>query len=184
MDPEATRAAILTAARTQFGENGFDRTTIRSVAGAAGVDPALVMHYFRNKHGLFTAAAQLRIQIPDLSGVEPEEAAGVLVPLFASLWGPDGPLLPLLRAAASNTAAAETLRDVFLDHVRPGLSPLAKDRPEQRISLIGAHLVGIAVARHIIGIPALADLTDDELIGWLTPVFAHYLAGPLPGEAL
>ncbi|WP_305786318.1 TetR/AcrR family transcriptional regulator [Symbioplanes lichenis] len=174
-DSEATRAAILDAARAQFGQQGFDRTTIRSVATAVGVDPALVMHYFGTKNGLFEAAARLEIRFPDLSATAPGEVADVLVPLFVHLWRPDGPLLPLLRAAASNRAAADVLLGVFTHHVTPGLAPLAADRPEERIALIGAHLLGIAVARSIVGIAPLVDMPDDALVAWLRPVIAHYL---------
>jgi len=182
-DPEATKAAILAAARLQFGQHGFDRTTIRSVAAAAGVDPALVMHYFSNKNGLFAAASRLHIQIPVLPVTAPEEVAGALVPLFVRLWGPDGPLLPLLRAAASNRAAADALVGIFTEHVTPSLSALAVDRHQERAALIGAHLVGVAVTRYIIGIPPMVRMDDETLAAWLGPVFAHYLTSPLPEPA-
>lgn len=174
-DAGVTRAAILGAARLQFGQNGFDRTTIRSVATAAGVDPALVMHYFGNKKGLFEEASALTVGLLDLTGVPPERVAERLVPLFAQLWGPDGPLLPLLRAAASNPAASDSLIAFFREAIAPALGAVAVDRPDERAALIGSHLVGIAVARHIIGVPALRDLPDEELAVWLGPVFAHYL---------
>ena len=74
-DGQATRAAILDIARSQFGSHGFERTTIRSVASAAGVDPALVMHYFGNKAALFAAASQFEINFPDLTGVAPDRLA-------------------------------------------------------------------------------------------------------------
>lgn len=179
-DPEATRAAILAAARLRFGQQGFDRTTIRSVARDAGVDAALVMHYFGSKDGLFEAASRFDVRMPDLSGLTPEQVAGVLVPLFVELWGPDGPLLPLLRAAASNETAADALVQIFTRHVAPRLGALATDRPEERAGLIGSHLIGVAVARHIIGIPPLTRMDDESLAGWLGPVFAHYLTTPGP----
>ena len=91
------------------------------------------------------------------------------------MWGPDGPLLPLLRAAASNRTAAEALAEIFTERVAPRLGALAVDRPGERAALIGAHLVGVAVARYIIGVPPLADMDDETLAGWLAPVFAHYL---------
>jgi AcrR family transcriptional regulator len=179
-DPEATKAAILTAARSQFGEQGFERTTIRSVATAAGVDPALVMHYFGTKNGLFAAASELRIRIPALPPTAPEGVAAVLVPLFVKLWGPDGPLLPLLRAAASHRSAADALVGIFTEHVTPSLVALAVDRHEERAALIAAHLLGVAVSRYIIGTPPMVRMDDATLAAWLGPVFAHYLTSPLP----
>src|ERR1700759_4705481 len=103
-DGQATRTAILDIARSQFGSHGFERTTIRSVASAAEVDPALVMHYFGSKAALFAAASEFEINFPDLSGVEPHRVADVVVPMFVDAWGPQGALLPLLRAAAKKPA--------------------------------------------------------------------------------
>lgn len=177
-DPAATKAAILVAARRQFGQHGLDRTTIRSVAGEAGVDPALVMHYFGSKAGLFKAASRHDLQMPDLSALAPDEVAGVVVPLFVQMWGPDGPLLPLLRAAASDPDAAAVLAETFAQRIAPRLGALAVDSPEERAALIGAHLVGVAVARHVIGVPALVRMDDATLAAWLGPVFAHVLTAP------
>jgi AcrR family transcriptional regulator len=179
-DPEANKAAIVGAARLQFGAQGYERTTIRSVASAAGVDPALVMHYFGNKDGLFAAAARLDIELPRLDGIAPERIADVLLPVFIELWGPEGPLLPLLRAASSNRAAADALLDVFARKVAPVLGQAAVDRPRERAALIGAHLLGIAVSRYILGTPPLVKMTDAKLAAWLRPVIAHYLTDPAP----
>ncbi len=179
-DPAATKAAILAAARMQFGQSGFEKTTIRSVASAAGVDPALVMHYFGNKDGLFGAVSRLDISPPDLSGVAPEDVADVMLPLFVEVWGPDGPFLPLLRAASSSQTAADALLDVFARQVAPALAAVAIDRPAERAALIGAQLLGIAVARYIIGIPPLVAMDDKTLAAWLKPVLTHYLTGPAP----
>jgi AcrR family transcriptional regulator len=179
-DADSTRAAILAAARLQFGANGFERTTIRSVAAAASVDPALVMHYFQNKDGLFAAASRLDIELPRLSGVAPERVADVILPVFIELWGPDGPLMPLLRAASSNRTAADALLEVFARQVAPALAVLAIDRPQERAALIGAHLLGIAVARYILGQPPLVNMDDATLANWLRPVVAHYLIDQAP----
>ena len=179
-DGEATRAAILAAAQAQFGEQGFERTTIRSVATAAGVDPALVMHYFGSKAGLFAAASHLDIAFPDLSEVAPSDIAGVLIPLFVDVWGPDGSFLPLLRAAATNRVAADALLGVFAAQVAPALAAVVPDRPAERAALVGAQLLGVAVSRYILGTPPLVDMADAELIEWLTPVLAHFLTHPAP----
>ncbi|SOJ52574.1 putative HTH-type transcriptional regulator YbiH [Mycobacterium simulans] len=179
-DGEATRATILAAARAQFGNHGFERTTIRSVASEAGVDPALVMHYFGSKAELFAAASRFDITFPDLSDVAPDSVADVLVPMFVGVWGPQGPFLPLLRAAATNRAAADALLEVFVDRVAPALAVVVADRAAERAALVGSQLLGLAVARYILCIPALVDMDDATLIDWLRPVLAHYLAGPAP----
>jgi AcrR family transcriptional regulator len=166
------------AARLQFGKNGFERTTIRSVASAAGVDPALVMHYFGNKDGLFGAVSRLEISPPDLSEVAPQDVADAMLPLFLEVWGPDGPFLPLLRAASSSQAAADALLDVFTRQVAPALAAVAIDRPDERAALIGSHLLGVAVGRYILEIPPLANMADATLISWLKPVLTHYLTAP------
>ncbi len=179
-DGQATRSTILDTARSQFGSHGFERTTIRSVASAAGVDPALVMHYFGSKAGLFAAAARFDVTFPDLADIAPERVADLLLPMFTAVWGPHGPFLPLLRAAATNQAAAEALLGVFVDRVAPALAVVVPDRAAERAALVGSQLLGLAVARYILCIPALAGMADATLVEWLRPVLAHYLTGHAP----
>jgi AcrR family transcriptional regulator len=176
-DGQATRATILATARSQFGNHGFERTTIRSVASAVGVDPALVMHYFGSKAELFAAASRLDIAFPDLSDIAPDRVADVLLPMFVAVWGPDGPFLPLLRAAATNKAAADALLAVFVDRVAPALAAVVPDHPAERAALVGSQVLGLATARYILCIPSLADMDDATLIEWMRPVLAHYLTG-------
>ena len=179
-DGQATRATILATARSQFGNQGFERTTIRSVASAAGVDPALVMHYFKSKAELFAAASRFDITFPDLSGVAPEHLADVLLPMFVAVWGSEGPFLPLLRAAATNPVAAEAMLEVFVDRVAPALAAAVPDRAAERAALVGSQILGLATARYVLRIPALADMDDATLTEWLRPVLAHYLTGQAP----
>lgn len=69
---ERTRLAILRAAKDQFAEHGYDRTNIRAVAAQASIDPSMVMRYFGNKEGLFAAAVDVDLQLPDLGQVPTE----------------------------------------------------------------------------------------------------------------
>jgi AcrR family transcriptional regulator len=179
-DGAATRSTILTIARSQFGARGFERTTIRSVASEVGVDPALVMHYFGSKAELFAAASRFDLKFPDLSDVAPDRIADVLLPVFIGVWGPQGPLLPLLRAAATNRTAADALLAVFVDQVAPALAAVVPDRAPERAALVGSQLLGLAVGRYILCIPPLAGMDDARLIEWMRPVLAHYLADPAP----
>ncbi len=179
-DAEATRAGILDAARTQFGTLGFERATIRSIASAAGVDPALVMHYFGNKAQLFAAASHLEIAFPDLTGVAPERVADLVLPIFAKVWSADGPFLTLLRSAATNRAAAEALLKVFVEQVAPAFAVVAPDRAQERAAMVGSQMLGLVVARNIVGVPPLADMDVATLTDWLRPVLAHYLGGAVP----
>ncbi|WP_445167543.1 TetR/AcrR family transcriptional regulator [Mycolicibacterium sp. Dal123E01] len=179
-DGEATRARILAEARWQFGERGFDRTTIRSIASAVGVDPALVMHYFGNKADLFAAASRAAVKFPDLTGVAPDQVVDRVLPLFVHVWGPDGPFLPLLRSASTNRVAADALLSVFVDQVAPALAAVVPDQPAQRAALVGSQMLGVAVARYVLGIPPIVAMDDATLIEWLRPVVAHYLSDPAP----
>lgn len=176
-----TKEAILVAARARFAESGFDRTTIRSVASTVGVDPALVMHYFGNKDGLFAAAASMDLTFPDLTDVPADRLADVLVPMFLVHWRADGPMLALFRSVASGTSAgADSLNRVFREQAAPALAKAAVDRPVERTAMVGATLLGVAVARHVLGNPPLAAMSEDDLVRWLRPVIAGYLTGPLP----
>lgn len=179
-DAEATRAAILAAARERFGAEGFARTTIRAVATAAGVDPALVMHYFGSKDGLFAASAELELHFPDLTGVAPDRLADALVPVFVEAWRPDRPFIGLLRAAVGHPAATAALRHVFATQVAPALVAVTTDHPHERAALLASQMIGLAVTRYVMAVPPLVDMSDADLVRWLRPVAAHYLTAPFP----
>lgn len=182
-----TRQEILAAARDRFIHDGFDRTSMRGVARQAGVDPALVHHYFSDKTALFVAAMELPFEPADMvaSVVEgPLDGIGErLVRLFLQVWdGPGGDhLVGLLRAAAVNDEAARMLREFITATVLTGVAArLDVDQPEVRAALCGAQIVGAGVLRRIVQLPPLVALEDEALVAWLAPTLQRYLTAPSP----
>jgi AcrR family transcriptional regulator len=174
-----TRADILAAARRRFGAEGYERTTLRAVAADVGVDAALVIRYFGSKQDLFAAAADFAIELPDLSNVDPDEVAGILLPRFFAVWE-DETFVALLRAAMTSQVAADALRRVFAEQVAPKLITATPDNPIQRIGLMGAFVIGLATTRYVLLNPPIANLSRDELGRWATPVIRQLLVGPAP----
>jgi AcrR family transcriptional regulator len=175
-----TRADILSAARRRFGAEGYERTTLRAVAADVGVDAALVIRYFGSKQDLFAAAADFSIDLPDMSGVDPDEVAGILLPRFFAVWEEDETFLALLRAAMTSPIAADTLRNVFAQQVAPKLITATPDNPIQRIGLMGAFVIGLATTRYVLENPPIATLSREELTRWAAPVIRQLLVGPAP----
>lgn len=174
-----TRADILSAARRRFGAEGYERTTLRAVAADVGVDAALVFRYFGSKQDLFAAAADFEIDLPDLSNVEPDDVAGILLPRFFAVWE-DETFLALLRAAMTSPLAADALRNVFAQQVAPKLGTATPDHPVQRIGLMGAFVIGLAITRYVLVNPPVASLSREELSRWAAPVIRQLLVGPAP----
>jgi AcrR family transcriptional regulator len=174
-----TRADILSAARSRFAAEGYERTTLRAVAADVGVDAALVIRYFGSKQDLFGAAADFAIELPDLSSVDPDEVAGILLPRFFAVWE-DETFLALLRAAMTSQVAADALRRVFAEQVAPKLITATPDNPVQRIGLMGAFVIGLATTRYVLANPPVANLSRDELSRWAAPVIRQLLVGPAP----
>lgn len=186
-----TRDAILVAARESFGATGFNGTTIRGVARSAGVDPALVHHYFGNKQGLFGAAMELPYEpsrvVADLLDGGTEGLGERLVRAFLGIWDStpgQGPMLALLRSAVTDEQAADSLR-AFLS--RALLTPLAQatghDRPELRANLVASQMIGLAVVRYVVRLEPLASAGPDELAPTLGPTLDRYLNAPLHNPA-
>lgn len=173
-----TRTAILDAARARFGADGYERTTIRAVAGDVGIDPAMVMRYFGNKEGLFAAAATFELHLPDLTGVPPAQVAAALLPRFFAVWERDATFLALLRAAVTSETAAAKMREVFAEQVAPALAPAVPDHPAERAAMVGSQILGLALARYVLRTPPLAEMPPAELLEWLSPVIEHYLTSP------
>jgi AcrR family transcriptional regulator len=177
-----SRAAILAAARHRFGAEGYERTTIRAVAADVGIDPAMVMRYFGNKEGLFAAAAEFELHLPDLTGVAPHRLAEVLLPSFFAVWEREGTFLALLRATVTSETAAAKMREVFARQVSPTLATAAIDHPAERAALVGATVLGLAFSRYVVKTPPLATMPPAELLTWVGPVIQHYLTSPLPAQ--
>jgi AcrR family transcriptional regulator len=179
-----TKAAILTAARTAFSTVGYERATIRGIAAAAGIDPAMVIRYYSSKAGLFAAAATLDLGFPDLTAVAREEMGALLVRHFVGLWESDladTVMALMLRSAAADDTAAERVRQIFAEQVvGPISTALGTSDAEQRAGLIGAQLLGMALCRYLLRLEPLASATKEEVIANLSPTVQRYLTEPLP----
>jgi AcrR family transcriptional regulator len=187
-----TREAILDAARRAFAEQGYQRATIRGVADLAGVDPALVHHYFGTKQGLFVAAVQLPVNpVEHLTVVLAEDPGQVgqrLVETFLSIWdhaADRSPLLALVRSAVADEDAAAMLREFITEEV---LGPMARrlGSPDARLraTLVGSQLVGLAMARYIVKAEPLASTPAAVIAAAVGPTVQRYLTGDIGTAAL
>lgn len=182
------REDILEAARATFGEVGYERATIRAIAGAADVDPALVHHYFGSKEDLFVAALQLPVNPAEgMRGVLADGLDGAgerIVRYFLSVW--DAPehqpaLMSMLRGALTNERAFAVLRE-FAGRAIIGALAGAMLGPDAalRASLVGAHMIGIAVLRYGARLEPLASATPDRVVALVGPRIQAYVTGPRP----
>lgn len=181
-----TREEILAAARTAFGEVGYDRATIRAIAAAAGVDPALVHHYFRTKEDLYAAAIRMPISPAAVSdtvlGGDLTELGERMATLFFSVWEqPEGrePLLAMLRGAMTgNDAGVDAFRE-FASRALLGRLVVAIDRPDARLrtQLALGQLLGVAMLRYVIRMDPVASAPTEEVVAMVAPVLQHHLVG-------
>ena len=184
----ATRAQILAAAREAFARHGYGDATIRTVAAAAGVDPALVIHFFKSKAGLFEAAMELPFVpaevFPALVRGDPSEIGKRFVRFFLQMWDTQPALdrfLGLVRAAVSEEAAAAALRGYVVEEVFAPLARLLRlPQPELRAALVASQLTGLAFARYVMRIEVLQAATADDLVALVGPAIQAYLSPSLP----
>lgn len=176
---DVTRERILQHASDQFGATGFERTTIRSVARAAGVDPALVMRHFGSKEGLFAAAIEISLALPPPADLPIAELAEHLAEHFVRLWDSTPALQILLRTAATHPLGAQRMRAVFSEQVAPWIADLpadGRDTRSVRAALVASAVLGFALCRYVIEIPALTALTPEQAAAHLGPSIALHLA--------
>lgn len=183
-----TRESILTAARAAFAERGFDNASIRSIAGAARVDPALVHHYFGTKDQLFLAVMNSPIDPRDLL---PQALAGGrdefgerMVRLFLGVWdSPAGAAgIALLRSAVSSDWGARLMREFVSSLVlRRALAHVDLDPAEAplRGSLVATQLSGLAMIRYIVRLEPLASADPETIVMAVGPTIQRYITGPL-----
>jgi AcrR family transcriptional regulator len=174
---------ILAAARAEFGGRGYDGTTIRGIARAAGVDARLVHHYFDGKEDLFVTAlgfpARPQDLIANVMNGPMDQVGERLARVVLGIWdSPEGRdrIVALLSGAMASEAAARMLREFVTRELLGRIAAVLEvDRGELRASLAASHLVGLAMARVLIKIEPLASLDAEELAKIIGPVLQHYL---------
>ena len=183
-----TRAEVLAAARTSFAEKGFRGTTIRAVAASAGVDPALVHHYFGSKDDLFLAALEMPVDprtiLAPVVAQGPDGAGERLLRTFLSVWDEPDIQVRLLAVVRSVLGAdgGRLLKDGFIPVVvGPVLAQLVRDRPDVRIPLVASQVVGLIVTRYLLALPQMAQMPAEDVVARIGPVLQHYLTGDLGG---
>lgn len=193
MHPEAkpprssrTREEILRSARARFSADGYERTTIRAVAADASIDPSMVMRYYGNKSGLFAAATEFDLALPDLLRVPRENLGAAAVEHFLTRWeGEEGDdaLRVLLASAATNPTAAAQMHSIFSSQLAPVVSaagsPDLTSGTAPRAALIATQMLGLALCRYVLRLPPVIQFNRAELVAWIAPVIQHYLTDPL-----
>jgi AcrR family transcriptional regulator len=180
-----TREKILASARTHFGANGFAGGTVRGIATTAGVDPALVLHYFGSKEGVFRAALDFPVDpaefIPRLLAPGLDGLGERIVRFFIDTWdSPAGsPLLGLIRSVVGSESAAAMLREFVSREVVGRLAEaLERDQPQVRASLVASQLVGLAMLRYVIKLEPLASASSEQIATWVGPAIQRYFTDP------
>jgi AcrR family transcriptional regulator len=182
-----TREAILAAAERLFLERGYDSASMRAIGAAAGVDAALVTHFFGSKANLLAAAVRWpfdpEVEVPRLLAGGADQVGRRVVKLFTRTWDDRqrrDPIITLLGAAATEPRAAELVDDVLRTRLfGPLLAALGSDRPELRGNLAASQLVGLGMTRYILGFEPLASARSDRVVAWVAPTVQRYLVGEL-----
>jgi AcrR family transcriptional regulator len=181
------RADIVAAARTEFAARGYDGTTLRGIARAAGVDARLVHHYFDGKEDVFVAALQLPVSpaqiVPVLVGPGPDGVGERVVRFFFRAWedlaGRDR-IRALLSSVMASPEASRMMREFLTREV---LGPIAVqlevDQPALRATLAASQMIGVAVLRYVVEVEPLASVPAEDLVPILGATVQRYLTGPL-----
>ena len=183
-EPAGTRARILDAAREEFAARGYEKTSVRGIARSAGVDSALVHHYFGTKERVFEAAVEVAFG-PALAERDAllegplDEVGERMTRVVIGLWENPvtrTPLLAIVRSAVNNdTAAAVFRRLVASQLLRRIAGQLDRPDAELRAELAAAQLVGIAMIRYVIRVEPLASADPEDLVRRVAPVVQGHL---------
>jgi AcrR family transcriptional regulator len=178
-----TRDQILAVARRRFATRGYDATSLRGIATDAKVDPALLIHYFGTKQGLFTAATGLPAGLSEVfAGQQDRTLRDFAESLARSYLGfvdsdqSRNAILALVRSAVSNENAAAMLREFLAAELLPVIaSRTGRENAPLRASLAAAQLMGVAMLRHVVRLDPVARATPDEIVALVAPVIEQYL---------
>jgi AcrR family transcriptional regulator len=180
-----TRQAILSAARERFTRGGYAHTTVRAVAADAHIDPSMVMRYFGSKQGLFAAAADFDLALPDLVKVPVDQLGATAVRHFLARWEGEqttDSLRVLLATAVTDEAAAAQMQQIFRAQLEPVVAAAGHDPASAalRSGLVATQILGLALCRYVLRLPPVVALEPEAVVRWLGPVIQTYLADPAP----
>jgi AcrR family transcriptional regulator len=185
-----TRPAILEAARACFAERGYDQATIRDIAAAAAVDPALLHHHFGTKHELFLAAMRLPIDPGQIVGSilagDSDRLGERIVRTFLTVWDSPagGALAGIVRSAVSHEPFSRMLTEFMSSSV---LTPVVKELgvrdAKLRVTYVASQLFGLALARYILRIEPLASTKRERVVTDIAPTIQRYLTESLTNPA-
>jgi AcrR family transcriptional regulator len=182
------RDRILVNARELFARNGIDKTSIRAIAAAAGVDSALVHHYFGTKQQLFVAAIDIPIDpmtvLVPLRDTPVEDLGHVLPAILLPLWDSEmgASLVATMRSLLAGSDVS-LIRSFFQDVIIAEVAPRVDNPPgtgRLRVEFVASQLVGIVMARYIIAIEPFASLPAEQIAATIAPNLQRYLTGDLP----
>ena len=181
-----TREQIAVAARALFATVGYERATFRAIAAEAGVDPALVVHFYGTKESLFLEVMQLPPQVSDAfvriaQGPRRQMGRRLAELVVGALENPATRPIVVgrIRCASSHPEAAGLVRETVTHDLARLTGAIGGDEPDTRAALVGAHIVGIATTRYIVRVEPLASLAPERIVELLAPAFQRCLTGPL-----
>ena len=180
-----TRGEILRAARESFAGKGFTATSIRAVAREAGVDAALVHHYFDSKDELFIESMALPVDPRQVAARvldgPPEELGRRIATVFLGIWeSPDGQqrMKAIFRSVVTSEEVARVMREGITQMIiQPVSQSLDVPDAHLRVSLVATQLIGVAMARYIVELEPVASADLATLLDRLAPVLQLHLTG-------
>ena len=187
-----TRSSILAAARAGFARSGYDGASTRAIAAAAGVDAALIHHYFGSKQRLFVAAMEIPFD-PDAVRREvvggPRDTVGErIVRFFLDLW--EEPvrrqiLLGMVRSAMTDPEAAAMVRRLVIEGtVLPLVAETGVTQSAMRATLVGSQLMGLALIRYVLCVEPLAGTPVETVVAAVGPTIQRYVTAPIEALSL
>jgi AcrR family transcriptional regulator len=181
-----TRGQLLDAARVEFAEWGYEKATVRKIAERAGVDAAMVNHWFGGKEALFTASLDIPVDPTEILATilpgDPEHLGERVVEMFLTVWDATGggPLAAMVHSIASHEEAARMMRE-FIVNVLVGriVEAVAPDQHDLRAGLCGSQVFGMGMVRYVLKLEPMASADHATLVAAVAPTIQRYLTAPL-----
>jgi AcrR family transcriptional regulator len=190
----SARDDIIRAARETFASEGYDGTSLRAVARAAGVDAALIHHYFEGTPGLFIAAMSLpfdprQVQLEASAAATASGTVGAaIVEGFLTMWdraeGTGSSFVSCVGAMAASPAVADAMREFVRARVWQHITPVDDESEDEkasdaRVALVASQLMGLAYTRYVLRVPPISTASPAEIGGWVGPTLERYRTDPL-----